>query len=256
VSLSWRDRVDVFLAPDRVDLTWRRRGLRRHVAAACSRDCPPGASAADWRPAIAALGGALEALGGRRADAQVTLSNHFVRFALVPGAGSLARADERRALARHVLRTVFGDHAESWTIALAEPVSGDGVAAGVDSELVAALRAACASASVTLGAVRPFLAAAFDRARPSLAPGAAWFAAAEPGRVCVAHLDGRRWVALRSQRAVDPLPEALALALDQTRLAHGLPADGEVCLVMRDAGLAAFDRAGEWPLRSLALAAA
>lgn len=252
----WRDRIAVFLAPDRVDLTLIRRGVRRRAAAVHSQECAAGASAADWRPAIGALRTALDALDWRRAEAEVTLSNHFVRLALVPGAGAAARNDERAALARHALRSTFGERAVEWLVALGEPATEDGLAAGIDAQLLEALRAALAPASIALVAVRPFLADAFNGARRALAPGAAWLAVAEPGRLCVAHLEAGRWVALRSQRTADPLPEALVTLLEQMCLAHGLPAGGEVCLIARDADDAAPDHAGDWILRRLALAGA
>lgn len=256
MSRLWRDRIAVFLAPDRVDLTLIRRGVRRRVAAVHSQACAAGASTADWRPALDALGAALDALGWRRAEAEVTLSNHFVRLALVSGAGDAARGDERLLLARHALRSVFGERADEWLVALGEPAVGDGLAAGIDAQLPEALRAALAPASIALAALRPFLADAFNGARAALASGAAWLAVAEPGRLCVAHLEGGRWLALRSQRTADPLPEVLATLLEQTRLAHALPAGGEVCLVARDADGATPDRAGDWTVRRLALGGA
>lgn len=256
MSRLWRDRIAVFLAPDRVDLTLVRRGMRRRVAAAHSQECAAGASVADWRPAIDALRAALEALGWRRAEAAVTLSNHFVRFALVPGASEAARGDERAALARHALRSTFGERADEWLVALGEPAAGDGLAAGIDAQLMEALRAALTPASIALAAVRPFFADAFNGARRALAPGAAWLAVAEPGRLCVAHLEAGRWLALRSQRMADPLPEALATLLEQTCLAHGLAAGGEVCFLARDTDGAAPDRVGDWIVRRLALAGA
>jgi hypothetical protein len=199
VSPSWRDRVAVFLAPDRVDLTRVRRGLRPRAGPAHAETCTPGASAADWHPAVDALGRAVAALAWRRAEAQVTLSNHFVRLALVPGIDAAANAEERLELARHQLRTVFGERADAWAVALGEPATQDALAAAVDPELVESLRAALAPASIALAAVRPFMSEAFNSARPVLAPAAAWLAVAEPGRVCIAHLEGRRWTALRSR---------------------------------------------------------
>jgi hypothetical protein len=251
VSPSWRDRIEVFLAPDRVDLTRIPRGLTPRPGLVHSQPCAAGQDA-DWRPAVDALGRALEALAWKNADAFVTLSNHFVRLALVPRSAEAARRDERIALARHHLRLVYGDRADVWDVALGEHGAGDAVAAAVDPELVAAVRDACSAARVRLAATTPFLAEAFNSARPYLPSGAAWLAVGEPGRICVACLDGARWVALRSQRSQGELAASLPLALEQCRLAEGIEEDAaEVCVVTREALPAGLAPAGRWRFRTI-----
>jgi hypothetical protein len=247
VSPSWRDRIEIFLAPDRVDLTRIARGLRPRPGLTHSEPCEPG-SDAGAAPAIAALGRALGVLAWKNAEAAVTLSQHFVRLALVPNAGEAARGAERLALARHQLRLVYGERADTWETVLGEA----GIAAAADPALVAALRATLTSAGIRLGALRPFLADAFNAARPFLPDGAAWLAVVEPGRVCVAHLDGARWTALRSQR-VNGAPEAtLPGVLEQARLAGGIEADAaEVCVVARDPWPGDLAPAGRWRFRAV-----
>lgn len=248
MSPSWRDRIEIFLAPDRVDLTRIPRGLAPRPGLTHSQACEPRANAAP-ADAVEALGRALGTLAWTNADAAVTLSNHFVRLALVPSAGEAARGAERLALAKHQLRLVYGERADAWETVLGEP----GVAAAVDPALVGALREALARARIRLAALRPFLADAFDAARPFLAPGAAWLGVVEPGRVCVAHLDGARWVALRSERVTGALEAALASALEQCRLAEGIEADAaEVCVVARDPWPGDPAPAGRWRFRVIA----
>jgi hypothetical protein len=246
VSPSWRDRVEIFLAPDRVDLTRFARGWRPRPGATHAQPCGPGTDAG--AAAIEALGCALGTLAWRGADASVTLSHHFVRLALVASTGG-ARGAERAALARHQLRLVYGEPAEAWDAVLGNA----GVAAAVDPALVHALRETLAAAGIRLGALRPFLADAFNAARAFLPDGPAWLAAVEPHRVCVAHLDGARWAALRNQR-VSAAPEAaLAGVLEQTRLANGIEADAaDVCVVARDPWPGELAPAGRWRFRTIA----
>jgi hypothetical protein len=247
----WRDRIEIFLAPDRVDLTRVPRGLRPQPGLTHSQPCDerPGAGAS---PAVEALGRALGALAWENADASVTLSNHFVRLALVPGLGEGAHGPERLALARHQLRLVYGERADAWNVVLGEPGTGAAIVAAVDPELVTSLRDALAASGIALKAMRPFLAEAFNSARPVLAPGPAWLAVVEPGRVCVAHLDGVRWLALRSQRVQSAPEAALPLVLEQCRLAGGIEADAaEVCVVARDAWPNDIAPAGRWRFRTI-----
>ncbi len=247
MSPSWRDRIEIFLAPDRVDLTRVARGLRPRPGLTHSQPCAAGPDA-DSAAAIEALAHALATRAWKNADASVTLSNHFVRLALVPNAGEAARGAERLALARHQLRLVYGERAEAWQTVLGDP----GVAAAVDPALAVALRAALAPAGIALKALRPFLADAFNAARPFLPSGPAWLAVVEPGRVCVAHLDGARWLALRSQRVQGAPEAALPNALEQTRLASGIEADAaEVCVVARDPWPGDLAPAGRWRFRTI-----
>ena len=251
MSPLWRDRIEIFLAPDRVDLTRVARGLRPQPGLTHSQPCEVRPDA-DGTPAVEALGRALGTLAWKNADASVTLSNHFVRLALVPSAGEVARGAERLALARHQLRLVYGERADAWEAVLGEPGGGSGVAAAIDPTLVIALRDALAAATITLKAMRPFLADAFNSARAFLAPGPAWLGVVEPGRVCVAHLDGARWLALRSQRIQGAPEAALPLVLEQCRLAGGIEADtAEVCVVARDAWPGDLAPAGRWRFRTI-----
>jgi hypothetical protein len=213
-----------------------------------TQPCEPRTDA-DAAPAVEALGRALGALAWKNADASVTLSNHFVRFALVPNAGEVARGAERLALARHQLRLVYGERADAWEVVLGEP---GGVAAALDPALVLAVRDALAAANIVLKALRPFLADAFNGARPFLPPGPAWLAVVEPGRACVAHLDGTRWFALRSQRVQGAPEAALPLVLEQCRLASGIDAEAaEVCVVAREAWHGELAPAGRWRFRTV-----
>jgi len=247
----WRDRIEIFLAPDRVDLTRVARGLRPRPGLTHAQPCALRPDA-DGAPAVEALGRALGTLAWKNADASVTLSNHFVRLALVPSAGETTRGAERLALARHQLRLVYGEPADAWEAILGEPGGGSGVAAAIDPTLVIALRDALAAATITLKAMRPFLADAFNSARAFLAPGPAWLGVVEPGRVCVAHLDGARWLALRSQRIQGAPEAALPLVLEQCRLAGGIEADtAEVCVVARDAWPGDLAPAGRWRFRTI-----
>jgi hypothetical protein len=249
VSPSWRDRIEIFLAPDRVDLTRVARGLAPRAGLTHSQPCAAGADG-DAAAAVEALARALGTLAWKNADASVTLSNHFVRLALVANAGEAAQGAERLALAKHQLRLVYGDRADAWQTVLGEP----GIAAAVDPALVAALRDALAPERIALKALRPFLADAFNAARPFLAPGPAWLAVVEPGRVCVAHLDGAHWLALRSQRVQGAPEAALSPVLEQCRLAAGIEADAaEVCVVARDPWSGDLAPAGRWRFRVIAV---
>jgi hypothetical protein len=244
--------VEVFLGPRRVHLArraggWRARPAVEHVAPV------EAATDQDWAGAVEALAGALAHLAWRNADAVVTLSNHFVRHALVPPVAGVKRG-EREALARHHLRSVYGEAADAWRVAL-DGGRGDSssVASAVDAELIDAVEGALRGAGLRPARIEPYLAQAFNGCRGALGTAAAWLAVAEPGRVCVAHLDRGRWRALRAQRTHAPLDVALPPLLEQTRLAASTEvAPGRVHLVVRDQPAVRIECGGGWSVEAVA----
>lgn len=253
MSLWSRDRVEVFLAPTRVELVRRSGGLRLRSGAMRSpggmrvaHDC---VEAADnpWRAALQTLERALGELAWRNADAHVTLSNHYVRYALVPAARELRGGDERVAAARHQLRAVFGERAENWRVAYADDARGNGLAAGIEAELMDGIASALRAAQLRPAALEPYLCTAFNLCRRAVRGAPVWLVVAEAGRLCVSYLDGGAWRKIRNERARGSLEEALPMLLERSRLADGIGgAGGRVLLVTREPVQPAFPRDSGW----------
>jgi hypothetical protein len=255
VSPSWRDRVTVFVAPDHVHLARYARGWKPSPAIGHSIACgEPGTIA--WQPALEALQRGLANLGWQGADATATVSNHFVRYALVPEAGKLRGETERTAAAQHALRLTYGERADRWRVVLGRGGDGDAIAAGMDSELVDGIATALAGAGLRPVAIEPFLATAFNCCRQSIGREPAWLATAEPGRVCVAYLERGGWRRLRSERVRARLEDELPAALERLRLTGGIDAGpGRVLLVARDEQPVEFEfpQACGWSLERVRL---
>jgi hypothetical protein len=216
-----------------VHLARHARGWRPPPGIGHSVECgTPGGNA--WEPALEALGRALARLAWQGADARVTVSNHFVRYALIPAAGKLRGENERTAAARHALRTTYGERGEGWRVVLGDTYGGDALAAAMEPALVDGIASALAAAKLRPVAVEPFLAAAFNACRGSIDRASVWLAAAEPGRLCVAHLDRGAWRQLRNERLRGRLEDELPAVLERCRLSAGADAgSGRVLLVSR-----------------------
>lgn len=252
MSPSWHDRVSIFLEPARIHLARRPRGLQARSGIAVSVDCGE-ATGAPWQGALEALGRSLGTLAWQGADARVTVSNHFVRFALVPEAGKLRNDEERLAAARHHLRAVYGERAEPWRIVLG---GGDetAVAAGIEPELVDGLLATLTAANLRPIAIEPYLATAFNLCRRAIGRGPAWLAVAEPHRLCLAYFDRGAWQRVRSERVRAPLEDELPAALERSRLADGGQAGaGRVLLVSREESRVEFPHGSGWSLEPMRL---
>lgn len=252
MSPLWRDQVRIALSPERVTLLRLGRGLHPAVTAQCIVACAPPAAAPLWRAPLAALTEALREPAWQRADAVVVLSNHFVRYALVPWDEQLSGKAERAAFARHHFACAYGAAAETWAVRqCATAADSAEVASAVDQGLLDALRETLAPARLRLASIEPYLMHAFNRARPALPRGACWFAVGEPGRLCLALLETGRWLALHSHRLADDWPQDLVQALDRERLRlDTTPIPNEVYLYTPELPEVRV-AAGPWSIRTL-----
>ena len=228
MSPLWRDQVRIVLAPQRVALVRLARGLRPRPTATRVVACPDAAPGdAPWRRALAALESALPEFGERPANAVVILSNHFVRYALVPNSEQIGTAAEEQALMRHSFARVYGDAVERWALRLSD-ADGAGlrVASAIDQELRESLRALLAATRLKLGSIQPGLMTAFNQWRRRVA-GSAWLAVVEPGRLCLARLQDKRWQSLKALAIGDDWFGDLAVQLDRESLLTG-PAAADV----------------------------
>lgn len=250
MSPSWRDRIDVLLGPHGVRIARTRRGLRPHTG-------PEIVAAADgasgWPVLIEALARLLPEVGETRADVRATVSNHFVRYALLPGIELLTSDEERVALARHQFQVIHGERAAGWRVAIAEHGSRtSSLAAALDAEFFDALVATLTAAGHAPRSVEPLMAVAANACRGEFRRGSAWLAVAEPGRLCVGHFEDQRWADVRNVRASSTPDAQLAAVLEQMRIAAGAAA-GTVFFVSRDAVDPAPSVGPGWTVQSVRL---
>jgi hypothetical protein len=226
VSPSWRDRLLIGVAPDRVAAVHVKRGLRPALGADVVRDCAGAAdaSAAPWSGALAALDGLLDSLPPVAGVASVVLSNQFVRYGLVPWTDGVFAEKDRLALAAGCFRAVYGEVADGWRVVVDPLRYGCGnVAAAVDAALLDGLREILARRRLPLATLRPHLSAAFDHWRQRLEENDDGFVIVEPG--CVTTLFRRHggWaeVANRRYRSPDEAAQIIRQGVDADRVSGG-----------------------------------
>lgn len=246
MSPSWRDRLLVGLAPERVAAVVMRRGWRPVATVEGARDCPPAEGPA-WSGAVAALEDVLGELpqGG---EASVVLSNQFVRYLEVPWTPGVIGDRERGALAADGFRTVHGDTVAAWKVVVDRPRFGlPAMAAAVDGALVDALSAVLAKRRWRLVSARPYLVAALDRCQPALTADDGGFAVVEPGCVTALFRRGEAWTTAVNRRIRRDNPEEAASTLVRCIDADALQGgSGGVALLAP--GLRPFD-VGTRPVR-------
>ena len=248
-------RLRVELRPASVGLV--RRGLVQRSRVHSSRTIPVEVAAGSrenpsesWRAAVDALTAALREPRGR---IEIVLSDHFVRYLLIPWSKELVGDSERLGFARMAFRDLYGHLADGWDLCMDEQPAGQAsFACAVDRALASSLRELVARAGGQLAALTPSLADCINRHRSAFNTGEFCFAAAEPGRVSLAVRSHAGWQAVRSRRVDGPLAETLPTLLKQ-EIAVGEATEGGVLYLCTDdaPGMGAFTVPG-WRVVRLA----
>jgi hypothetical protein len=181
------EKLTVAVAPDHIVVGERR------------IDCDAAFGAESWQGAIAALRGVP---WKERCRVTAVLSNHFVRYALVPWNRSLADPAEEHAFVRHHFAKIHGERAKSWALRWsAERADAPRLASAIDGGLVAALQECFpAKSPARLVSIQPYLMAAANRAQRAVPASGAWLVFAERERACVALHAGGRWRSVQNAK--------------------------------------------------------
>lgn len=173
-----------------------------------------------WRGALAAL----DALLGERREPRLrlVLSNHFVRYLVVPPDPAVTGAAERRAYFGHHFAQVYGERAAGWSVAAPRARGEACLAAAVDAALLVEARALAARRRVSLLGAKPLAVVALNRERRHLGGTPRFFAVLEPGRACLLLVGAERVLQVANRRCNDPRGELEALvALEALEAGYG-----------------------------------
>jgi len=224
VSQLWRDHIQVFIAPERVDLVRVSRsikGLGRTVQSpritfSCERDSD--------QPAWASPVRKFESLMKEATDTEVTitLSNHFIRYVTLPPQTEIKKPGEVDTYALFRLREIYGERADNWkhSVSAWDPLGG-AICAAIDANLIDQLEEISKSYRIRLKNIEPYLASVFDSCKQQLHAPRIYFALVETGRICIALLINGTWQNIRNQRILNDVEKELLVALDQEAVLYG-----------------------------------
>ncbi len=218
----WRDLYRIVLQPDQISLVTVRQGrFSKSEARSTAVSIPQGATSS-WQDVLAHLDGVIAEIKSDRADVEIVLSNHFVRYAVVPWSNDVMDAAEELVMARIGFEDVYGDRAADWDVRLSEAAYGQArLASAVDRELIPALHAAFAGTSLRLASVQPYLMTAFNHCQRQMTDDCYLFMLGEPGRLCLAQIKDRQWSQVR-MFAVGDLAHEMSALLHREILRSGL----------------------------------
>ena len=233
MSLSWRNRLLIWLAPN--DLSWVRLGglFKPQVRAKRSVQTEHDYGARIWDGAIATLRTEAPQWRRDRLSVRIVLSNHFVRYALVPHSKDISGSEEELALARFHFSKLHGDTSRGWDIRLSPAQSsGARLACAVDAALIEALHQCFPrNERPRLSSVQPLLMSVFNSGGAFIPDSGAWLVMAEPNRACVALLKGKTCHAVQNVKGQFSDAEAWIGLVERERWRVNLDAVPDTILV-------------------------
>jgi len=217
VSRLWRDQIRVFFAPGRVDLVRSCRGMKPRQVARLTTVCESAADLPAWEAPLEKLDQMIADAAGT--EIAITISNHFVRYTVIPPQTKISNPAELNAYAAFHMREVYGERAAAWVLGVSswDPCSG-AICAALDRALLERLEELTGRRKVRLQSIEPYLTAAFDRWCKRFEGERMWFALVETGRICLASLSSGVWQRVGNQRMLASAGEELLAMLDQEAL--------------------------------------
>ncbi len=193
MSPLWRDEVAIYLAPRKLALVRRARGVEGRLVAA-TEAAVPGGTVADVAPALARLADVLAEPTWHGATARVVVADAWARYGIVPWPGARLDAAGRLTHARCVLGDAYGEAVADWAVTLADTPPGRAyVACAMPPALRARLEDVLAPARLALASLQPQLVVAFNAWRRRLPAEDTWFVSVDDGSLSAVHLKDGAW---------------------------------------------------------------
>lgn len=206
MSRPWQREIRVALCPDRLVLAPAARPLE---------------------------GDAAESLRTMAKDSLLTvvLSNHLVRYTVLPWSPALRSDEDWLAYAQHAFATNYGSAAAGWSVRVsAAERQAARVASAIDTSLLESLLAV---SSIT--SIQPYLMAAFNARRTRFRDRTVWFVVQEPGRLTVSLVSKGVWKVVRSRQAGEDWQSVLPDVLDREFALNGDLTDCDEVLLYSEA---------------------
>ena len=211
----WPDKYCAVLCPDRLEMIRRGRGLRGEVDFKITEAIVPDETGSSWRAAADAFQQLLSSAEIGTGHLAVVLSNHFVRYLLVPWNAKIASEEEFRNYAAAMFADVYGEASTNWDVsASAERSGAPRLAAAVDRSLLEAIRMTAAKSRLRLTSVQPYLMAVYNRVAQPRHTKDFVFMLVETGRACILVAQGGKWRYVSAMAAPEQ-PAALSFLLER-----------------------------------------
>jgi hypothetical protein len=196
----WRDQLRIGISPHAITLVRIGKGLRPYVREQHVEPCPA-ASGESWQAVLDKLTQLLSQTKWQHANVTVTLSNHFVRYLLIPWNADINGDQEQTAYVKHRFNKVFGTVANNWALRHHQSAIGKpGLASGINTALLDGIRKVCQTNNLNLRSVQPYLMPAFNQYRHLFKNDPIWFMVVEHETLIIALLHQQSWQFISTHR--------------------------------------------------------
>lgn len=220
MSRLWPDRSCAVLCPHQLQVVRAGRGWRRRAPFSFAETFAGEGVGPPWQAAVDAFQRFLATPQAGSGSVDVVLSNHFVRYLLMPWSAQITSAEEFRNCAAAMFEDIHGEVAAQWDVTVsAERAGTPRVAAAVDRTLLEALRAAVGPTRLRLASVQPYLMAAYNRVARRHTGRDFVFMLVEAGRACIVAAQGGKWCHLSTAPAPEPEQALSSLLARELQLA-------------------------------------
>ena len=220
MSPLWRDRIQVFLSPERIDSVRTTRGFKPVQEAKVTVLCEPLQGAPVWQAALQQLEKQLVGVSG--AELTIILSNHFVRYVTLPPQTEIMTPEEVNSYAAFRMREVYAERVDAWALSVSDwsPLTG-ALCAAIPRDLLTELEKTAVRLQCKLTEIEPYFASVYDRWQKLLNGDKTYCVVVEAGRLCISTQIGGVWHSIRNQRILHSVADELLAALDQEAVLSG-----------------------------------
>lgn len=153
---------------------------------------------------------------------RLILSNHFVRYSVLPWQPNINRREDWQAIALHDFRSRYGQVAEQWqTCVSLHGFSSSVVASAIDKALLAELKEISMQYGFVLDAIEPLLMGIIKQYQPTNHQ--EWLLIAEPERVLLCELNKQQWQRFSVISPPRGQESALAMQLVERTMNSAMP---------------------------------
>lgn len=222
MSPLWRDQLRIVLCPDRIVILRVKRGFRPTISSKTCIVCDPVEGMPAWFAPLNSLMHWLADAKPRKESVVIILSNHFVRYGLLPWSVNISNASEAKTFARIYFDKVYGDIAGNWAVRIsAGGFEQPRMVSAIDQELLDGIEDTFAKASLRVAAIEPYLMTAFNAWRKRFGKTNGRFLLAESGKACIVKFAADRCLGVNTYPLQDNSEIELAEALDRELILEG-----------------------------------
>lgn len=146
----------------------------------------------------------------------VVLSNHFVRYMLIPWSDMLLHPKEQQAYLQHLFNETYGDTAANYALRLSPAAPGkERIASALDKSLLEQVRSTVSNAGLQLDSIQPWLMYYFNRYRDQMPDAGGWFVSVEHDISAIIGVANGAWRLVHTLRCGTLWQQELHAALDR-----------------------------------------